>query len=228
MRTGEEKCHSWPWKSSLFAIGAAATAGRTIPATAVSLGRLTLVVVQQPAEPLVANDILRPQNARVVRRLVHVRRQAAERLVGPEFMVVADVFLDQVAQVFLAQHNEVVEHFGLNTLAPPFGIGILVRSPDRGLHELHALGFENRPELLDELCVPITDKISGLLRLIAEEHAEIPGLLGHPTPIGVCGDPGDVDPPSAGLDEEEHEILDQATQRPDLLREEVAGPERLG
>ena len=71
--------------------------------------RLPLVMLQQPAEPLVAFDIVRAKDAHIVWRLGHLRREVPERLMRARRVAAGDVFLDQVAQVLLAEVFRVAE-----------------------------------------------------------------------------------------------------------------------
>jgi hypothetical protein len=60
--------------------------------------------------------------------------------------------------------------------------------------------------------------------LIIEVHQQVPGLLGHPLSRRVRGDPGQVHPPGAVLDEEQHV---QTAQEHRIDAEEVHREDRL-
>ena len=52
----------------------------------------------------------------------------SHKMNGPLFMVIGDKFLDDMPQVFLVQHDEVVEALLPKGLREPLGIGVLYSS----------------------------------------------------------------------------------------------------
>ena len=67
--------------------------------------------------------------------------------------------------------------------------------------------------------------LAGGAGVVAEVDGEIPSLLAHPAIIGIGCHPGDVDFPRADVNEQQNVDLHHASQSPDILGEEVAGPE---
>ncbi len=91
----------------------------------------------------------------------------------------------------------------------------MIRIAGRGEHGVERCG---------ELGVPVPDQELEALGLIIEVHQQIPGLLGHPLPRRVSGDPGQVHAAGAVLDEEQHV---QALQEYGIDVEEVDRQDRL-
>jgi len=58
-------------------------------------------------------------------------------------VIVDKVLLNQVSQVLLAEHHEVIEAFSLHALDPSLGKGIQVRTQWRDLAEFDALRLQD-------------------------------------------------------------------------------------
>ena len=52
-------------------------------------------------------------------------------------------------------------------------------------HHVHTVRFENLPELLGELRVPIADDVLRPSQQLLEKRARVPGRLGHPDSIRI-------------------------------------------
>jgi hypothetical protein len=97
--------------------------------------------------------------------------------------------------------------------------------PDRSLDDPHADSAKHRVEGCRELGIPVPDQELQPIRVIVEVHHQVAGLLGHPLPHGMRGDPGQVHAAGAVLDEEQHV---QAAQQHRIDVEEVGGDDGLG
>jgi hypothetical protein len=83
---------------------------------------------------------------------------------------------------------------------------------------------EHRIEGRGELGVPIPDQELQAASVIIDAHQQVVRLLDHLLPRGMRGDPGQVHPAGAVLDEEQHI---QAAQEHGVDMEEVRGQNRL-
>ena len=81
-------------------------------------GGLAVVVLEQPAEALLADDLARLRWWQASGRRWHV----ADALVRSALVVVVDEFADEVVQVVLTEHDEVVEALLLERLHEPLGV----------------------------------------------------------------------------------------------------------
>jgi len=73
--------------------------------------------------------------------------------------------------------------------------------------------------------VPVADQEQELVGAFAEVHQEVAGLLGHPGPGGMGGDPGEVYAATAVLD---HQQDVQAAEEDGVDVGEVDGKDRVG
>jgi hypothetical protein len=87
---------------------------------------------------------------------------------------------------------------------------------DRGEHGVERSG---------ELGVPVMDQELEAVSAALEVHQEVTGLLGHPLPRRMGGDPGQVHAPGPMLDEEQHI---QTAQEHGIDVEEIRREDRLG
>ena len=82
---------------------------------------------QQAPQPLAAHDLSQAGNRLVLRRWLTGNDQlVAEPLVRPLFVIMVDELSDQMIQVRLAQHHEMIQALDLDRLNPPFHKGIEV------------------------------------------------------------------------------------------------------
>ena len=72
-----------------------------------------------------------------------------------------------------------------------------------GVRMIRISAREHRVEGADERAVPVADQEPELVDVVAEVHQQVAGLLGHPGPGGVGGDPGDVHAAAPVLDHDE-------------------------
>ena len=111
--------------------------------------------MDKPAEHIAASDIsgLDSHRARSWSSVRNSQRQAA---VGPLLVVVTHVGTKDSQQMPPADHKRPVKTLRPHTLHPPLGIGVGLRSPDRGWDDLCALGAEHLVEGTRELGVVVT------------------------------------------------------------------------
>jgi hypothetical protein len=74
----------------------------------------------------------------------------------------------------------------------------------RGADSYDALSAEELIELLRELGVSIADQQPDGMRSVGQHHAQVAGLLAYPCSDRVGGDPGQVNPSGAEIDEVQH------------------------
>ena len=112
----------------------------------------------------------------------------------------------------LAQHDvevawsgdqEVVEAFPSQGADEAFGDRVRVGCSYRGADDADVGAGEHSIERAGELAVPVTDQEPEPVGAIAEIHQQVAGLLGHPGPGRVSGDPGEVHAAAAVLDDHE-------------------------
>ena len=73
------------------------------------------------------------------------------------------------------------------------------------------------------LRVAIMQEIATVLKGTASLHGHVPGHLLHPSLVRVNGNPGDVHLAAFEMDEKQHVVGDQSSQREDLHCEKI-GP----
>ena len=72
---------------------------------------------------------------------------------GPLLMVIGDEFLDDMSQVFLAQHDEVVKALLAKGLCESLRVSILIWSPNGSAFQLDIIRLQSGLKLLCELGV---------------------------------------------------------------------------
>jgi hypothetical protein len=112
-------------------------------------------MLQQPAEPRLADDVPR-RHARHLGRRRPARRDVAQPLVWTHCVVVSVELAQQVAQVGLAEDQEVVQALLPDGLHAPLRRGVEVGAPDRQPLHLYAILPQDRVELLDGLGRSVT------------------------------------------------------------------------
>ena len=85
---------------------------------------------------------------------------------------------------------------------------------------------EDSVERGGELAVPVADQEPELVGAVAEVHEQVAGLLGHPVPGGVGGDPRDVRTATAVFDHDEE--VEAAQEHGVDVGEIDRGPARRG
>jgi hypothetical protein len=153
----------------------------------------------------------------------------AQALVRSLKVVVGQPRPDDVTQMRLAKDNEVVETLGFCAAYPTFAVGIQVGTACRNWPEFQTVQFQDRAELLGEFGITITDDMSGtkLGRFVSEGHAHVPGNLCHPSTVRSGRHAGNMDAARMQVNEEQHEIRNRTSKRPNLLRKKIGGPNRF-
>ena len=114
---------------------------------------LTVIEVEKPAEARSAGNLaICPV---VIRRTDVPDQFATDALVKPLGHVVVDEFLDQVAQMSLAEDDELIETLVLDGLHEALRVRIAIGALRWDFHALHAPNFENGDECLREQRVTV-------------------------------------------------------------------------
>jgi hypothetical protein len=112
----------------------------------------------------------------------------------------------------LAQHRrevarpgdqEMIETFAAQGADEAFRDGVRPRCSCRGADDADVGTGEYRVEGGGELAVAVADQELKAVGVLAEVHEQVAGLLGHPRPGGVGGDPGEVHAAAAVLDNDQ-------------------------
>jgi len=138
-----------------------------------------VVLVDESAEQIPAANIARADEDRLCGRCD--RGSEAEAAMGPAVVVVLDIDAERPLEMPPPLDERPVEALGPDRLDHPFGVGVGVRSPDRGADDPHPLRAEHRIEWPAELRVPVADEEPDGRRAAIEVHHEVPGLLGNPS-----------------------------------------------
>ena len=125
----------------------------------------------------------------------------------------------------LSGDQEVVEAFPAQGADEPFRDRVRPRCPDWGAEDPDVGTGEDRVEDRGELAVPVADQESESFGAIVEVHQQVAGLLGHPGPGRMGGDPGNVHAATGVLDH--HEDV-EAAQEDRVDVGEVDGEDRSG
>ena len=134
-------------------------------------------------------------------------RQALVRAVP---VVVTGVAAQDAFEVGFVHDQQVVQALRSHGAHEPFGEGVRIRGPIGRLEDLGTFSFEYFVEARHGLGVPVADQEPGGDLCVGEIAGDVPGLLVDPSFIGMCGHPGDPDPPAAEFDEEQHvETIEQ-------------------
>lgn len=182
-------------------------------------------MLEQPAEAFLADDVGCGESSGW-RRPSAGQQTVVFSLMRAFEKIMRQVLVNEMPQMILAEHDEMIEALALDALHPAFREGVEVGSERPDLMHFQAVGGEDRIELLGELAVVVSDQNRRLLRQLGEVHGDVAGLLRHPLGVGMGTHAGHVHAAAADVNEEQHEVVDQARHRPHLFREEVAGPQR--
>jgi hypothetical protein len=145
--------------------------------------------------------------------------------VRPVQIVVIDVLAKDQPQVPLAGDQYPVQALTAGAGDPAFRDRVRPRRPDWSLDNPHPGGDEHRIERYGELGIPVPEQEFETVSIVLKVHQQVPGLLGHPLPRRMSGDPVQMHPPGAVLDEEQRI---QAAKECRIDVEEVDGEDRLG
>ena len=140
-------------------------------------------------------------------------------------VVMSQVFAQKVLKMLFAEYKELVQGFATYALNPSLGMGVHFGTPGTDSHYLYTLWFERRIEVRTELAVEITDQVRGFEGLLRGVLTEVFGLLGNPGLGRIGGEAGDVNAPTADMEKEEHEAINEAAHGEDFLCEEIAAPQ---
>jgi hypothetical protein len=84
------------------------------------------------------------------------------------------------------------------------GDRVRLRRPHWRLDDLDAFAGEDGVEVAGELAVAVTDhEPHAAHRFVVQVHEQVARLLSHPRPVGIRRGPGQVNPASRQLDEEQ-------------------------
>ncbi len=107
-------------------------------------------------------------------------------------VVVPGVLGQHPAEVPFAEDQHPVGQLGAGSQHEPLRVSVRAGAPGRDLHHLDAGVGEHGIEGGGELTGPVTDQVREPRRTVTKVVEKIPGLLGGPRPVGVGGDPEDV------------------------------------
>jgi hypothetical protein len=128
-------------------------------------------------------------------------------------------------QLALVPDEGAVQEFAAASSDPAFGDRVHAGSADAAEHGPDAGVGEDRVERGREIRATVADHEPDSMRLVAEVHQEVAGLLGCPRPGGMQGDSEDADAPGGVLDHGQDISLGAIEQ---VSHEEVARQDRLG
>ena len=115
--------------------------------------------------------------------------------------VVSDVRLEHPLEVPTTVDQDVVEALSAHRPHESLREGIRLRCADRGSDDADAFGAEHRIEQSRELGVPVAKEEPNTRQPLFD--GQVPGLLGDPRRVGVCGDAHHVDSAGRELNEEQ-------------------------
>jgi hypothetical protein len=123
-------------------------------------------MLEEAAETSVAHD-----RAFGWRRPCRVlERQVAHALMGPELEIIGQVFVDKMAQMVLAEKDEMVEAFRLDREDPALGVSVQVRRSWNDLDDVDLLAGQDGVELGGEVGVKVVNQVRGPIRLLLGEE----------------------------------------------------------
>ena len=148
------------------------------------------------------------------------RRLLVERAMRAVVVVVGDVLRQHPLEMIAPENREPIGT--LSSDGAHESLGECARSwrSNGCLDDLDALGSEHLVETGRELRVSVPDEERDCPRSSCEIAGWVSGLLDHPLPCRVRGDPGEIDPSGADLDKEQHV---EASEQDRVDGEEVAG-----
>ncbi len=153
------------------------------------------------------------------------RCRRVQGAVRPVLVVVVLVIAQDLPQMVLVPDEGAVQELAPASADPAFGNRVHAGRPHVAQHGPDPGIGEDRVECGGEVRATVADHELDPVRLIAEVHEEVAGLLGGPFPGGMQRDAEDADPPDRVLDHGQDVGLGAAGQ---AGCEEVAGQDRLG
>ena len=192
---------------------------RTVPKLSPSSRSPPIVVFEDTSQPfLTLGDTVHIGSvARLLNQFV------APPLVIALEVIVLRVFFHGFSKVALAQWNDLGQALGLDGANKSLRIRIQIGASRGKFHCLHAGGLEKLTECLREQRIAIVDEVASSVQESIIGIGEIARNLLHPFSIRLRGNPGNLNPASLEIDNEEHEIPDQACPREHLDAEEIRG-----
>jgi len=121
-------------------------------------GGLPVIVLQQPAQPLAANDRAFGDLRGRFFLADAAQPGIADALMRALLIIIGDVFAEDVPQVRFAKDDEVFQTFLPNRLHPAFRVGVQIRRPRPDLLGVEALGLQDCVELGGELGIVIANQ----------------------------------------------------------------------
>lgn len=134
-----------------------------------------------------------------------VWRGELERAMGPVLVVVVGVDVQNSFEVAAAEDENAVEAIVADGAHLAFGERVRIRSLNGSADHLDPLAAKDLVERAAELRVAVVDQQAEAVRLLAELHDEVAGLLGDPGAVGV-GCAGDELESARGEREEEEDV----------------------
>ena len=202
---------------------------------AAKLRRFAAVAFEKSTKSLFASNF----GERDCRRLIHLRfglslsgfrladQFVVQALVRSFFVVVDFELLAQDIHVLVSKDDEMIETFLLDRLDEPFGEGDHVRRTDRRPLCLNLSLFQGRNERLRVLPVIIQHQNLAFRAFRLDRLNELCRLPNHPLFIRLVGRRRNIDSTSFDVDEDQNKDIAKPRFRDDLLRKEIALPQRL-
>jgi hypothetical protein len=153
------------------------------------------------------------------------RRSGVQRPVRPVLIVVGLVLAQDPPQMVLIRDESAVKKLVPASPGPAFGDRVHARRPHVAGHGPDPRISEDRVERSRVVRAAIADHDLDLVRLLAEVHDQVAGLLGGPVPGGMQSDPEDANAPGGMLDHGQ-DVSPGAIQQ--VRGEEIAREDRLG
>src|ERR1035437_7407017 len=123
-----------------------------------------------------------------------------ESEMSPVLVVVTDVLIQQPSQMFLIQHDHMIQEIATYTAHPALGNSVLPRTAECGANRLAAHRLHGRDHIGTELGVPIEDQEA--LRLLAV-FPSLVQLQRNPKRVGIASHVAVQDPTPVVADHEE-------------------------
>src|SRR5262245_23998947 len=179
-----------------------------------------MVIAQEPTQSLPALNRLRlVGDIRITRE----QQDVSLALMIPLDMIMFDEFVQCPPQRALAQEDHFGQALLLHRPNPALRKGIRVRTAGRQRQRFDLTRGNDGPERPSVFGVPIVQEIATVPQDAASLHGHIAGHLLHPQLVWVNGDSRDVHPAAIKVDEEQHVVGHQSTQREHFGGEKV-GP----
>jgi hypothetical protein len=147
---------------------------------------------------------------------------------GTFFKIMNRELFDKKPQVFLSENHEMVQALGFYGQDKAFSERVKIRRPGADRHDLDAGFLEDGVELRWELAIEVALEEGRFVFQRGKVSTQIPRFLHHPSGIRFGGQPSDVNATAADVDKEQYKDINQARERPNFFREEIASPHGAG